>query len=505
MEDNDKLQPDYNTSKQDPIKGVKITFSRIEAVYSFIAMVLGFCFIRFVFWNVTGAFTTLFFISTTLLCLFYLKKNHCKLYKYHTMQLALLLIFSMVYSLTANGFIKFLNTLFLLMLGAYWVYCVGRENKKIERFFIFELFNGMFVVPLAGFDKAPRAINTSTKQSKLSNNIKMIVLGLVITFPVTLVVALLLISADSGVEKMMDALFNNMFKDAFEIVIQFIIGIPVAFYIFGMLYSNVRKEYKRVKTEEQCEQELQKLRISPNMVMYAAVTPVCILYIMFFVSQLQYFVSAFNGILPEGFSYADYARRGFFELFVISLINLLILLCINFLSKQAAEHKPIMLKIYSSTIAVFTILIIATALSKMLMYISKYGLTQLRIYVSWFMVLLAAMFVLIIIKQFQFKFNFNKYAVAIFVMLFGILCFSNIDGQIAKYNIKMHNAGVLENLDVYTLCNLSDDALVYVVESGIDTQNYIKDKLEVYKHNSYLTYNLSSYRLKLLLESNKTE
>jgi hypothetical protein len=406
----------------------------------------------------------------------------------------------MVFSITANGFIKFLDTLFLLMLGAYWVYSIGKENKKIERFFIFEMLNALFIIPFSGFNKAPKAIGYSVGKSKLGNTFKLVLLGLVLTIPLTMVVALLLISADSGVEKMMNSLFNTMFEDVFVAMVQFVIGIPVGFYIFGLLYSNVKKGKAGILTDEKCEKELEKLKLSPNIVMYSAVTPVCLLYVMFFVSQLQYFLSAFNGILPEGYSYADYARRGFFELFVISIINLLILLCINFISKQSGEHKPAMLKIYSMTISVFTILMIATALSKMMLYISNYGLTQLRIYVSWFMILLAIVFVLIIIKQFKFKFVFARYAVIVFVALFGILCFSDIDGNIAKYNIKMYNEGLVDQLDIRALCDLSDDALIYVVESGIDTQGYFKGKLKSYQDNPYFTYNFSSFRLKGLLE-----
>jgi hypothetical protein len=234
--------------------------------------------------------------------------------------------------------------------------------------------------------------------------------------------------------------------------------------------------------------------------MYSGVTPVCILYVLFFVLQLKYFISAFTGVLPEAYSYAEYARKGFFELSVIAVINLLILLLINFLSKQSGENKPVLLKVYSVLIAVFTILLIATALSKMILYINNYGLTQLRVYTSWFMLLLAVVNVLIILKQFRFTFNFIKYAVITFVLFFGILSFSNVDGNIAKYNIKMYQAGYLNELDVYALCNLSDDALVYVMKEGLDTQNYLEGKLDIYKHNPYYTYNISSYRVKKLLE-----
>ena len=115
---------------------------------------------------------------------------------------------------------------------------------------------------------------------------------------------------------------------------------------------------------------------------------------MFFISQAGYFLSAFTNSLPEGFTYADYARRGFFELFAIALINLGVTCFMSLFSKKAGREKPFALKFYSVMISVFTLILIATAMSKMIMYINRYGLTALRFYTSWFMVLLAMIFVL---------------------------------------------------------------------------------------------------------------
>lgn len=500
MEENQKLlkkdvivQPETNLEE-------KLTFSRIECIFAFVSLVVGFCFMQFVVWNVTGIFTTVFFIGIAFACLFYLKMNQFKFYKNHIIQFALIMIFSLVFSITANGFIKFLDVIFLLMLGIYWVYSVCIENKKIEHYFFFDMWKAIVIMPFASFDKAFRAITYSTRQSKFSNNIKLVLLGLVVTIPFTMVVTMLLKSADSGVEEILNALFGNFIESSIISIVQFSIGIPVALYIFGMLYSNVKKVKKDVLTKDQCENKLERIKIFPNLVMYSAVTPISILYVMFFVLQLRYLISAFNGFLPEAYSYAEYARRGFFELFAISIINLMILLMINFLSKQSGTNKPVMLKVYSLLFSVFTILIIATALSKMIMYIGNYGLTQLRVYSSWFMVLLTILFVLIIIKQFKVKFCFAKYAVMTFVFLFGILCFSNIDGNISKFNIKMYQEGYLNDLDIKALCNLSDDALVYILEEGIDTKDYLEGKLETYDNEPYYTYNLSSFRVKILLE-----
>lgn len=500
MEENRKIL-DSNGIKQEPAAMENFTFSRLESSYVYILLALGFCFIRFVVSNTTGFITTIFFMGTAFACLLYLKKSNYRLYKNHILMFCLVLLFSLVFSITANDFIKFLNIIFLLLSGIYWVYSVCSENRKIERYFFFHMLKAVFVMPFASFVKPLQILTSTSKQSKFAYNIKLALLGLVVTIPFTLIITSLLTRVDSGVEVLLTAVFGNISEFIIILAIQFIIGIPVAFYLFGLLYSNTNKLKAEVLPDAECEKTIERARLFPNLVMYSAVTPICILYTMFFALQLRYFTSAFNGILPGAYSYAEYARKGFFELFAIAVINLIIILIINFLSKQSGEKKPAALKVYSVLLSVFTILLIATAISKMIMYIGNYGLTQLRVYTTWFMVLLTVIFVMIIIKQFKYNFNFVKHTVAAFVLLFGVLCFSNVDGHIAEFNIEMYQAGYFNELDVAALCNLSDDGLVYVLKDGIDTQDYLQWKLESYNHYSYDTYNLSSLKVKKLLES----
>lgn len=500
------MQPIQNLSQQKsevrstPLTKEKLTFNRLECVFSYVMPALGFCFVRYVLWNITGLFTTLFFWIMAFTCLFYLTKSHYKLYKNHILQFTIILIFSVVFSITANNLIKLLDACFLFALGIYWVYSVCKGNQTIERFFFFDLLKATIIMPFHSFGKVPQALSYSASKSRLGNNIKFILIGFVVTIPVTLLVVTLLISADSGVEKILHLLFGDIGENAAVIFVQFLIGIPIALYTFGMLYSNVLQVKKEVLTFEKCESDLKNAQKVPNMILYSSVTPVCALYVIFFISQMQYFISAFQGILPQPYSYAQYARKGFFELLSISIINLMIILVISFLPKQTGEHKPVMLKFYSVLLSVFTISIIATALSKMILYIQNFGLTPLRIYTSWFMILLLLLFVLIIIKQFNFHFCFAKYSVYAFVFLFGILCFSKVDGIIAKYNVEMFQSGQLNSLDIESLCNLSDDALVYLLEQGIDTKDYLDHKLKTYNDIPYSTYNLSSWKVKGLLE-----
>ena len=231
---------DSSVTKQEDRDNV--SFNKLEIGYSYIFLILGFCFVHFVIFHTTGIFTTLFFWIIPCTCFFYLRKSNYTLTKGNKLQFALILIFSTVFFVTANNFIKFLNVIFLLLMGVYWVYSVCKGNRLVERFFFFDMQKAIFKKPFAKMGMMLKVLSYSTGKSKIGNNIKLILVGIILTVPITMVIVLLLINADSGTEQILNALFGNLSDEGIRLLIQFILGIPVAFYLFGMLYSNVNRK-----------------------------------------------------------------------------------------------------------------------------------------------------------------------------------------------------------------------------------------------------------------------
>lgn len=136
----------------------------------------------------------------------------------------------------------------------------------------------------------------------------------------------------------------------------------------------------------------------------AGLSPMLFIYVLFFVSQTGYFLGAFQGLRPENYTYAEYAREGFFNLVAVCAINALIILAVHFLTKRTQKngYSPIA-KIYDILFSLSSILLAVIALRKMVMYIEQYGLTLSRVYASWFILLLSVFFLILIIKQFSQK------------------------------------------------------------------------------------------------------
>ncbi len=444
-----------------------VEFTATEKIYAFFIMVIAFLWVEFQIFNPAGFITTVINLVIIISAIVFLKKNGCKLTAHNKVIAAVLFLFSFVFSITDNGFIKFLAGVFLFGAGAYFVYSAAEGKKEMERYLPVAMMKAIFEIPFTNFGAEVMAGKSAVGHSKAAGNIKHIIYGLIITVPVTFIVASLLMSADKGMEEMLNRIFSNTFSEnSFETLLHFMVSIPCGFYLYGMIYGNVKRDSLSCIDSMRCDYHIAEARMIPNMILYTAVTPILLLYVLFFISQANYFLSAFSGSLPEGYTYSEYARRGFFELCAVTVINLFIIVFISFLSKKSGKYKPAALKVYSVSLCVSTIILIVVAISKMVMYISEYGLTRLRFYTMWFMILCGFVFLLIIVKQFRYEMKFAAWFSGIFTVMLGILCFCSPDYVIAKYNIDMYKAGYLDELDADEIYDMSADAVLYGVQSG---------------------------------------
>ncbi len=465
----------------------QFSFTGRDGALGAVMLLLGFAFMRYVFFNTAGFFTTAFFAILMTVCVIYLKGEGKKLSFYHLTLCGVYFAFSLVFSITDNDYIKSLDTLFLMLLGAYTVFAITNERERPNKHFTFDMLKSLFSVPFAGFGYAPKAMKTGKKS--IGRTLLMVLVGLIVTIPLTVIVYQLLTSADEGFYTLMSGIFDDFSFD-FSIVIQIILAVPVGFYLFGLVFSNVKKLKADYITNEWYDMRRNSMRFLPAATAYAAVTPIIILYLAFVFVQADYLFSAFSGTLPNTFSYAEYARQGFFELFAISIINLAVIAALTLFSKNRTDgKKPFALKVYTVLLSVLTLLILITAFSKMSLYISNFGLTGKRVYVSWFMILIAVFFAVIVIKQFAEKLCIANIMSVVFTLLFAVLCFGNIDGQIARFNIYRYTEHG-EKVDLMALYDLSDDGWAVVLKSegfnGLNSEitDESRENLDLY-YNDY--------------------
>ena len=505
-------------------------FNGTDSLFAALSFVVGFLLMRYVVWYQTGYFTTAVTIITLGFVTWYLIKRGYKLAVENCINAGVILLLSLVFSFTSNKPIKGWTAVAIICLTAYFVFSVC-SDRKLSEYFFKDLTNAVFF-PFSGFSYNFSAVFRSRNGGK-KGRIANIMIGLAVSIPLFIVVLLLLVSADKAMSNMVENIFDVVTEEMILLIPQFILGIPIAMYLFGMLFISASKRNKDNITDEAYRKSKESGRVLPKSAVFAALMPILLLYALFFFSQLPYFLSGFSGKLPGNLTYADYAREGFFQLVALTVINLVIIIIMQRFSRDSVDKKSFSLRIFSILFSVTTLVLVASALSKMIMYIQSYGLTRARVNATWAIVVIALAFIFIIIKQLFGRFPLIRSIVVTAVLMFGVLAFSRVDYQIAKYNITMYKEGHHKRLDFGYLINsygvygLGDEALLYILENdeigtlqkaaheqaveyyGLDVDPHtgrnmweidIKEELKyrLSDDNRYRFYNLSSEKLKRL-------
>ena len=109
---------------------------------------------------------------------------------------------------------------------------------------------------------------------------------------------------------LVDTILDALGEDFRILIWRGIVGILLGAFMFGTLYGGV---YKRHVKEEECirfhEESGRVFRFVPDIAVLTFGIIVSAVYVLFIGLQARYLFSAFFGILPEAYTYAQYARQ----------------------------------------------------------------------------------------------------------------------------------------------------------------------------------------------------
>ena len=112
----------------------------------------------------------------------------------------------------------------------------------------------------------------------------------------------------------------------------------------------------------------------------------------------------------------------------------------------------------------------------MIMYINTYGLTPKRVYSTWFMLLIALIFILISLKMFVRKLKVVALTFVITVAMFASVSLPNIDAFIARYNVDRYINGTLNTVDLEAMEELGSSAIPSLIELEEHIDKKIKNE-----------------------------
>jgi len=229
-----------------------------------------------------------------------------------------------------------------------------------------------------------------------------------------------------------------------------------------------------------------------------------LLFLTFVVIQVRYlFGGAGHVVNTAGLTYAEYARHGFFELATVTALALPLLLLAHWLFRSESRRQEITFKALAMLMVALLFVVVASALQRMYLYTSEFGLTELRLYTTVFMAWISAVlvwFVLTVLRSRRNRFVFGA-LVAGFAAILAINAM-NPDALIANTNLDRLQQG--KRFDPYYLTTLSADAVPAIVQSLPETgqkpvwQDHTLEQEILYKYSTkpkgWRTWNLGRSR-----------
>lgn len=433
-------------------------------------------FYAFCLYRNASGITYPFFVIGTLYCFFFsMKKLGVPFKKDSIFYIAGIILLGISNCLTASPQILLMNKCGIFLLSFILMLHTIYDDKtwNFPRYFtaIFRTVGSFFCCLISPFSDMVSYFDAEKQEKSTKRNYFLpAFIGIIIAIPLLFCMTLLLADADAIFEnilfRMMDAL--NIWE-----VIKILFVMTVVFFAsYALLAALCRKTVKE-KIEE-------KTKFDPVIAIVFS-SLLCILYLFFSVIQILYLFIG-NMKLPENYTYAGYAREGFFQLLAVSIINLLIVLICLYLFQENRFLRVILAMICGCTF----IMIFSSAL-RMILYINTYALTFLRVFVLWALTVIFFLMAGVTAFIFYRRFPLFLYSLAIVGVCYIALSFSRPDYLIARYNLS-------RDCDTDYLTGLSADAAPAILESSSNPYLVsIEDMLEKTAADKNGSYNADYY------------
>jgi hypothetical protein len=359
-----------------------------------------------------------------------------------------------------------MGVLALTYLSGEWI----RYTLLDYAFGYLRLFGSMIARPL-GFISENRRLPSGQPDLSETRGSRVwpVARGIVIALPVVAIFASLLSSADP--------IFANRFKDFIDLFR--IDNLPE--YIFRLAYILILAYllagtflHAAQKSDEKVEEKTWVppfLGFTESTIVLGSVV---ILFIAFVVIQFQYFFGGQANISIEGYTYSEYAVKGFGELVAVAFFSLLLLLGLGAITRRETEHQRRTFSILGVGLVGLVIVMLAAAFQRLGLYEAAYGFSRLRTYTHVFMIWLGLLLVAVVILEVLRRERAIGLGMVLASLGFVIsLSLLNVDAFIVKQNIQREIRSMSDkafaqgraDLDAQYFLDLSEDAIPPLVSA----------------------------------------
>jgi hypothetical protein len=437
----------------------------------------------------------------------------------HGLDLAYMLLvpiafLSLIFFISSNPILHILNFLVLPFLIVTQTMRMGDAKRQLL-VQPFHYFGGLVKQMIVrGFSYFPQPfllfMHILRKRTGGSQNrsLMKVGMGLLLTLPLLIVVVPLLASADTMFQEQISNWQELFYKINLSSFLFRTIWIAVvSSYLFSYLWTLKHPRATQVKDIPDVDwgdwtiEAKQPIALDATVALTVLVV-VNAVYLLFTIVQFSYFFAAGDGILPDGTNYAEYARRGFAELVLVTMINFSLLLGgIHRVKVEGNTRVVMFLKVMLSMLVGSTVVMLISAHLRLAMYEEAYGYTTTRILVHAFMIFLAVLLLLSLVRVWMDRMRLLKPFVLVSLVAWLLINYINIDVIIAKNNLQRYT--LTGKIDLSYFDSLSYDMIPYLVHYNeisphkpegledflLDTKQELDSK-----NQGWQAFNLSQFR-----------
>jgi hypothetical protein len=380
-----------------------------------------------------------------------------------------LMFFAIMIAVRADGTVSGLNLLAVAWLGAMAIYYLPlRRRFDLESWGTHAaavLHTGV-VTPVIPLVEADTAISWMRRRDLFKHDrVKAVLRGLLLTLPILGVFALLLASADAvfdGILVSLTRIFEIPLPE--DLIRQSLFIGFLGWMAFAALSLIGARRIPAMMDRDEAEDadaappKAKRRPITLSMVETGMILGgVAGLFAFFVAIQFAYFFGGERGLALTQLSYADYARRGFFELTAVVGLSIALLLFLDWTTiRQGRGGKRLFLGL-SAVVLLLNLVMLMSAWQRMDLYEQAFGFTHQRVMVQVTMVWMGILLVVTMAALAHLR--RNLFSAGLFICFVGILATlnaMNLDRFIAERNIARVEQGY--PLDMRYLWLLSADA-----------------------------------------------
>ncbi|WML39231.1 DUF4173 domain-containing protein [Neobacillus sp. OS1-2] len=284
---------------------------------------------------------------------------------------------------------------------------------------------------------------------------KKVLIGVVISVPVLAVVLRLLMTADSKFEQILGGIPNWFRVVDTESFIRIIFILIATAAIFCLLQVLLQKQIKVMKQEASLH-HFQKL---DPIITITVLVLINIVYILFTLVQFKYF---FSGTLQGDLTYAEYARKGFFELLFVTMINLSITIVVVTFGDRGKIGIQRFTQLMLTILILSSGVMLSSAFLRLSLYEDAYGFTFTRVLVHSFMIFLVVIFIYTLVKIWVEKLSLVHFYFIITLIYYTAITVIDLDKIVVKENMnRFEHTG---KVDVHYLNSLSPTGVLGLID-----------------------------------------